>query len=87
MALDLMFLPVDECRSRSACGHYEVVKQGPRFARSWVAWYFPRPDRGGLLIEAFRQGTDDDMRRAAKEACRQHAIKQTAAAAARPQEK
>lgn len=84
MSVELIFIPVDDCRSRSACGRYEVTKQGPRFARSWLAWYMPRPDRGGLLIEAFRQGNDDQMRRAAKEACRRHANEHRAAA--RPQE-
>lgn len=83
--VELMFLPVDKCRSRSACGRYEVMKQGPRFARSWVAWFRPHPDRGAEFIESFRQGTDDDMRRAAKEACRRHARTMTAAAV-QPQE-
>lgn len=79
--VELMFLPVDQCRSRSACGRYEVTKQGPRFARSWVAWFRPHPDRGAEFIESFREGTDDDMRRAAKEACRRHAQTHSAAVA------
>lgn len=74
MNLDVMFLPVDRWRSRSVCRRYEVVKQGPRFARSWAAWFKPDPDgERRELIEVFRAGTEDEMRRAAKAACRKHA--------------
>lgn len=74
MTEPLIFLPVDRCGSRSVCGHYEVKQDGPTFARSWSAWFksnhtIDHPE----LIDVFRDGSEDDMRRAAKAACQRHA--------------
>ena len=83
MTADVMFWPVDRWRSRSVCRRYEVVRQGPRFDRSWAAWFKPDPDgQRKELIEVFRTGTEDEMRRAAKEACRKHAGRFASAARA-----
>lgn len=82
MADRLIFLPVDRWASRSVCGHYKVTQNGPKFARSWAAWFTSNPNMDHPeLIDTFRDGSEDDMRRAAKAACQQHAERMAEASA------
>lgn len=72
MANLLIFVPLDRWGSRSVCGHYEVTQNG--HPRSWSAWFRSNPNMDHPeLIDTFRDGSEDDMRRAAKAACQRHA--------------
>lgn len=73
---DLLWVPFSPWCVKSSDGHYSVTKAGPDFYRTYSAWYAPTPSNKwapGVLIDVFRDGTEAEMRAAAKAACQQHA--------------
>lgn len=74
--VELLWVPFSEWCVKSTDGHYSVTKAGPNFARTYSAWYAPVPQNRwapGVLLDVFRDGTEADMRKAAKQACQRHA--------------
>lgn len=72
---DLLWVPFSPWCVKSADGHYSVTKEGPDFARTYSAWYAPTPSNRwspGVLLEVCREGSERDMKMAAKTACQQH---------------
>lgn len=75
---DLLWVPFSPWCVKSADGHYSVTKEGPDFARTYSAWYAPTPSNRwapGVLLEVFRDGSEREMKIAAKTICQKHADK------------
>lgn len=73
---DLLWVPFSPWCVKSADGHYSVTKAGPDFDRTYTAWFAPTPQKRwapGVMLEVFRDGSERDMKLAAKRLCQQHA--------------
>lgn len=79
MADQLLFIPFSPWCTKSACGRYSISKNGPDFYRSYSAWYTTAPAeskfKSGELLGVARDGSEAEMRAAAKAMCQKHADK------------